>query len=76
MPRYFFHSLDGYADIDDLGSELEDDDSARTQAVMFLAELLRDNPTQVWDGQALRVKVTDADGAVLFTVVTTSVDGT
>ena len=74
MPRYFFHRTDGYVDHDNEGVELADLRAVRTEAVMFAGASLRDDPDQVWGGQDFRIEVTDAQGMLLFTVVTLAID--
>ena len=73
MPRYFFHTLDGFLDLDQEGTELADDNAARLQAVRYIGELLQSDPNYIWDGHALRVNVTNETGKAVFTVLTMAV---
>ena len=74
MPRYFFHCMDGRADLDGEGSVFADDNAARVQAIVLAGETLRDEPWHLDGGHALRVEVTNVRGELLFTVVTVSID--
>lgn len=76
MPRYFFHSLDGSVDRDTEGTELADWRQARKHAVLYASALLSDDPDVVWHGDDFRIEVTDAEQAILFTVVVFAIDGT
>ena len=42
MPRYYFHMRDGHEHLDEVGTELLDDDAARAQAIVASGEALRD----------------------------------
>lgn len=68
MPRYHFHSADGARERDRDGIVLPDDAAARTEAVRFAGEVLRDAPESLWNRGQWRVEVTDGDDALLFTV--------
>jgi hypothetical protein len=74
MARYFFNTRDGGIDRDDHGQELASPNEARTAAVRFAGEVLRDDPSLVWQGRDFRVEVTDAEGLVLFTLITLGVN--
>jgi hypothetical protein len=69
MPRYFFHRLDGSAEIDTEGTELKDIHAARREAIVYAGESLKDQPELVWHDNDLRVEVSDASRMVLFTIV-------
>ena len=73
MSLYFFHTLNGFLDVDQDGTELADDNAARLQAVRYIGELLQGDPTYIWDGHALRVNVTNETGKAVFTVLTMAV---
>ena len=68
MPRFFFHRADGGFDSDNEGTELPNLDTARTEAVRYAAELVRDRPDYVWNGKDFRVEVSDDTGMLLCTV--------
>ena len=74
MPRYFFDVSDHGKETDDVGQELSGPDHARSEAVMFVGGLLRDDPDLVWDGRELRVTVNDEAGAEILSVFVHAVD--
>lgn len=74
MPRYHFNSADGSREPDREGTELPDEASARTEAIKFAGEVLKHAPEQLWESGQWRVEVTDDNGALLFTVITLTVD--
>lgn len=74
MPRYFFHRTDGFVEHDDTGTVFKDVAEARVAAVIFAGETLRDKPDYVWQGQELRVEVTDEQGRLILTVVSLAID--
>jgi hypothetical protein len=74
MPRFFF-ALDDHSRTEDHdGTELGSIEEARTQAVMYACGWLRDHPDQIWDGQDMRVEVTDEQQRLLFSVVTMGIE--
>lgn len=74
MARYFFHTVDGGTHRDHDGIELESPAAARVAAIRYAGDILSNEPDVVWDGRDFRVFVTDEAGALLFTIVTLSVD--
>lgn len=48
MPRYYFHVEDGQSYTDLQGTELDDLQAARREAVRFAGSLLADQPEQFW----------------------------
>ena len=72
--RYFFNIVDDRYDRDEEGQELPDHDTARSVAVQYAGQLMRDRPEIVWKGQELRVEVTDKHGLLLFTLLILGVD--
>jgi hypothetical protein len=62
MPRYFFNLCDGRDFPDEEGSELDNADSARSEAVVLAGELLRDLGGRFWQGEEWRLHVTDEGG--------------
>lgn len=59
MPRYFFNTVDGRRYPDEDGTDLPDLESARRKATLVLAELLREQPLEVWRSGHLGIEVTD-----------------
>ena len=74
MPRYHFTSFDGRRDLDPEGVELADHDAARIYAARYVGELLQSEPDTLWQAGHWAVEVTDADGALLFSVATHGID--
>ena len=66
MPRYFFNTVDGRRYPDEEGIDLPDLDDVRGRATRVIAELLKEQPADLWDTGRLRLEVTDADGAVIL----------
>ncbi len=74
MPYYFFHTVDGGADIDRTGVRLRDDAAARTEAIRFGGAVINDEPEMLWGGKDFQVQVTNKAGRLFFTVVMVVVD--
>ncbi|MES3153841.1 DUF6894 family protein [Sphingomonas faeni] len=74
MPRYFFDIDNHRHDVDEVGTDLESDDDARVQAVIFAGDYLRDHPDIVWDGSRFAVVVRDEADTVLLSVLVTATD--
>ena len=69
MQRYFFNIHDGAESfVDDTGTELSDDKSARQEAIETLAQVARDELPRDGDRTDISVHVTDSDGKPLFAV--------
>ena len=68
MSRYFFTVNDGLPP-DDEGIELSDLGSARIEAVGMAADLLRDRPEALAQGNDWTVSVADESGLVLFQIL-------
>ena len=66
MPMYFFNTVDGRRYPDEEGTELPDLQSVRRKATLVLAELLREQPLEVWGDGRLGIEVTDAAGAMIL----------
>ncbi|HEX7947599.1 MAG TPA: hypothetical protein VF495_23245 [Phenylobacterium sp.] len=66
--RYYFHAEDGRCFHDEEGTELADDDAARIEATRVLGQLLNEDPMQIWRDAAFAIRVTDSEGAPLFTL--------
>ena len=73
MERYFFDITDGTREEDLIGSVFLSLEEARTQAIMFAGELLRDHSHMIWDGHDLKVEVSNGARVPLFAVVMSSV---
>ncbi len=63
--RYFFHTENGQVVIDQTGVELSDDTAARREAVVFLAEMLRDHAVHLWSEERFSVRIVDAGGRAI-----------
>jgi hypothetical protein len=72
--RYFFNLAGAVHDPDNDGLELPSLGDARVMAAQHAGEVLRDRPGVVWEGEELRVEVTDENRLVLFTLITVGVD--
>ena len=68
MPRYFFDVADGVFSPDSEGSELDNLEQARFEAVRLAGALLGDNPAKFWQCEDWFVEVKDDHGLVLFTL--------
>jgi hypothetical protein len=71
MPQYFFHVQDHTLTMDREGLDFPDIDTARREAIHACADILRDIPAAILNGNALRVWVTDranGDGNTLFSL--------
>lgn len=75
MPRFFFNTADGGRDEDKNGVELPSLAAARNEATRYAGSVLGDQPDILSNGRFC-VEVTDADGELLFEIVTSMVDGT
>jgi phage terminase large subunit-like protein len=71
---YFFNLAGAIYDPDVVGLELPSLGAARVMAAKHAGEVLRDRPGVVWQGEELRVEVTDSDQLVLFTLIVLGVD--
>ncbi len=69
MPRYFFDVRDTAEIPDNTGTELADEDTARTEAVVLAGRLLADLGRKFWNSGDWQLSVRDESGRVLFTLV-------
>lgn len=69
MARYFFHRIDGGFDPDTDGTECDDLQVARLEALSYAAGLLRDHPEFVWADREMRIAVVDEWDHLLFTIL-------
>ena len=74
MARYFFNLAGAVYDPDNEGFDLPSLGQARVMAAQHAGEVLRDRPGVVWDGEELRVEVTDENRLVMFTLIVVGVD--
>lgn len=71
MSVYHFNVFNGEASYDNTGVEFETLHDARTTAVRYFAEILREKAGHMQDEEtAWRVEVTDSNGLILFTIIT------
>jgi hypothetical protein len=69
MPRYFFHVDDGTFMPDTEGTELADQDAARTEAVIVTGAIINELDGAFWgSNSAWRMHVTDEGHRLLFTL--------
>ena len=68
MPRYFFNTVDGRRYPDEDGTDLPDLGAVRRKATLVLAELLREQPLEVWESGPMRIEVTDEAGAIVMSL--------
>ena len=75
MPRYFFHSEDGFLLHDTEGTELADQAAARVEAVRRSGSLLQERPQAFWKSTRWRLLVTDETRMILFTIEVSTASG-
>lgn len=63
---FYFHTEDGRSFRDEEGTELADCHAARNEAVVVLAELLKEDPEEFWRDRSFTVTVTNDDGLTLY----------
>jgi hypothetical protein len=69
VQRYYFHLTDGYVVIpDEVGVRVADLEEARAGAIGTIRELRRESSEANTDWRGWRIEVTDARGAVVFTI--------
>jgi hypothetical protein len=68
MPLYHFNVEDGRKYPDITGTEFDNLEAARTEAVKRSGTLLRDNAESFWGGHGWKLVVTDDRHMVLFTL--------
>lgn len=57
MPKYFFNTVNGRRYPDEDGADLPDMNSVRGKATLVIGELLKEQPTDLWDTGRLRLEV-------------------
>ena len=68
MPRYHFNVHDGIEIPDEVGVDLPDINFARREAIRYAGTLLEEAANRESLGEEWRLDVTDASGAVLFSL--------
>ena len=72
--RLYFHLAAAHDSIlDEIGIEVEDLDHARSEAMRAIAELKVEDSSAAQDFSGWRLEVTDAAGAVVFSIWLTEV---
>lgn len=66
---FFFNLAGATYDPDVEGIELPSMGQARLTAAIHAGEVLRDRPGLAWEGEELRIEVTDENQLVLFTLI-------
>lgn len=67
MARYFFHIANGQITIDQVGLDLPDLESARSESVRTAGQMLSDGDLS-WKGRAWQMFVVDEVGTIVFGV--------
>lgn len=68
MPRYFFHIMDGRANVDAEGTELDGIADVRLQAVRLAGAILSQDATGLSSGRPWHMTVADAFGDTVFSL--------
>lgn len=68
MPRYYFHIKDGEDIPDTEGTELPNDEAARTEAVAASAEAIAGLGERFWNGSEWQMNVVDEGGREVVTL--------
>lgn len=66
--RYFFHVRDGQDFPDEEGTELSDDEAAKSEAIAASAEMMGDIGRRFWEGGAWEMQVVDETGREVLTL--------
>ena len=66
MPVFYFHTEDGRSFRDEEGVELVDCHAARNEALVVLAELVKEDPEEFWRERSFTVTVTNDVGLTLY----------
>jgi hypothetical protein len=62
MPLYFFHTRNGGDYADDVGTELADDATARSEAIVAAGAVIKDLAGDFWAGQDWSMRVESETG--------------
>jgi hypothetical protein len=65
---YYLNLVGALVALDGKGVALSSLAEAQREAVLYLAQLLREQPGLVWSGHDVQVEVTDANRLALFSV--------
>lgn len=68
MPRYFFHVMDGRANIDIEGCELASISDVRVEAVRLAGAILAQEATGLTHGRPWQMTVANAAGDVVYSL--------
>ncbi len=68
MALYRFNVIDSLGLVDETGTHLADDETAKRQAIRFAGELLSQDPTELMTQGQMRIEVLDADNLLFFAV--------
>jgi hypothetical protein len=68
MARYFFNLTGDPYKRDEEGTQLDDNTAAKRHGVVCVAQLMRDDPTALVNGNELDLEITDERGLVLFVI--------
>lgn len=66
MPRFFFNVHDGREIIDEVGLLLRNLSEARHEAILAVADMLRDYGMEFWTGSHWQMYVTDEAGKTVI----------
>lgn len=66
MPRYYFDIHDGVSQRDDTGTECDDLDAVRMEAIRTLPDVARDEIPKDGDRRTFTVLVTDENGHPVY----------
>ena len=70
MPRFFFHTETDTRFTDVEGTECLDHEQARREAIRTCGQIMHDCAESFWGSRPWRVTETDADGLVLWEILT------
>jgi hypothetical protein len=68
MPRYYFHSQDGFSFTDEEGTDLPNAAAAQVEAARHMAEMLRERAEVFWSDPHWTLTVAEEGGRALFTI--------
>lgn len=68
MPRYFFHVMDGRANIDADGTVMDGIADVRRKAVRLAGSILMNEATGLTNGRPWQMTVADTAGDVVFSL--------
>jgi hypothetical protein len=68
MARYFFNLTGDPYKRDKEGTQLDDNAAAKRHGIVSVAQLMRDDPVALVNGNELDLEITDERGLVLFVI--------